>query len=65
MTKRVFGDILITVGVLILTFSFSYLLQNVFEIGGEHITTIFVFSVFIVSLITDGYIWMLSLSSKA
>lgn len=35
MTKRVFKDILIAVGVLILTFSFSYLVQNVFEIGEE------------------------------
>ncbi len=57
MTKRTLKNILITVGVLALTFGFSYLLQNVFKIGGEHITTIFVFSVFIVSLLTDGYIY--------
>ena len=57
MKKRTLRNISITVDVLALTFGFSYLLQNVFEIGGEHITTIFVFSVFIVSLLTDGYIY--------
>ena len=57
MTKRSLRNILITVGLLGLTFELSYLLQRVFEISGEHITTIFVFSVFIVSLFTDGYIY--------
>lgn len=57
MTKRILKNVLITAGVLSLTFVFAYLLQNVFKIGGEHITTIFVFSVFIVSLLTDGYIY--------
>lgn len=57
MAKRTLRNIWITVGVLALTFGFSYLLQNIFKIGGEHITTIFVFSVFIVSLLTDGYIY--------
>lgn len=57
MTKKVLKNAAITVGVVVLTFLFSYLLQTVFEISGEHITTIFVFSVFIVSFITDGYIY--------
>lgn len=56
-TKKALKNIAITVGVLILTFGISYLLQNVFNIGGEHITTIFVFAVFIVSLLTDGYFY--------
>ncbi len=38
------------------TFVISIVLQNVLAIG-EHITTVFVFAVFLVSLFTDGYMY--------
>ena len=57
MKKRILIDSLITLGVMLLTFFVSIVLQKIFEIQGEHITAVFVFSVFIVSLITEGYIY--------
>lgn len=57
MSKNMYKNIGITAGLLLLTFCFSFLLQSVFGIGGEHITTIFVFSVFLISLLTDGYVY--------
>ena len=38
------------------SFGISVILQDVFDIS-EHITTLFVFAVFLVSLITDGYLY--------
>lgn len=49
-------DLLLTVGVLTACFLLSLLFQYHFGIA-EHITTIFVFAVFIVSLFTNGYIY--------
>ncbi|MBE6656828.1 MAG: PAS domain-containing sensor histidine kinase [Ruminococcaceae bacterium] len=46
----------VTVGILTLTYGFGFLLKDVFEIW-EHITTAYVFSVFLISLLTDGYVW--------
>lgn len=57
--KKITGyikDIFITVIILCLAFGISLLFQNVFEVH-EHITTIFVFAVFLVSLWTKGYIY--------
>ncbi len=48
--------ICITAVILCISFCISLLLQNVFEIK-EHITTLFVFAVFLVSLITEGYVY--------
>jgi two-component system sensor histidine kinase KdpD len=55
-TKKAIADTAITLVILTVTFFISMLLQNVLEID-EHITTLFVFSVFIISLLTDGFIY--------
>ncbi|MBQ6905860.1 MAG: PAS domain-containing sensor histidine kinase [Clostridia bacterium] len=54
MKKTVLKDISLTVSILVLTFVFCLILREVFEIG-EQVTAIFVFAVFLVSLLTDGY----------
>ena len=45
-----------TVLILAASFGISIPLQNVFKIS-EHITTVFVFAVFLISLITEGYFY--------
>lgn len=47
---------LITILFLAIAFGFSLLLQNIFNVY-EHITTVFIFSVFLISLFTDGYFY--------
>lgn len=47
-------NILITIIILLMAFGLSVLLQDVLIIQ-EHVTTVFVFAVFLVSLWTDGY----------
>ena len=47
-------NLLLTVLILMLSFGMSLLMQKVFLIE-EHITTLFVFAVFLISLVTDGY----------
>ena len=54
--KKHFKDILLTALLLLVTFGISILLQDVFNIW-EHITTLFVFAVFLISLLTDGYLY--------
>ena len=54
--KKYIKDCLITLAALLITFGISILLQNFLTID-EHITTVFVFAVFIVSLLTDGYFY--------
>ena len=49
-------DLCISLIVLCLSFGISLLLQYVFQVR-EHVTTVFVFAVFLVSLVTRGYIW--------
>lgn len=49
-------SILITTLLLCITFLISIILQNIFNVQ-EHITTIFVFAVFLISLLTDGYVY--------
>lgn len=46
----------ITIIMLCFSFLVSLLLQYVFEVQ-EHITTIFIFAVFLISLLTEGYIY--------
>ena len=49
-------NIALTLGILLSAFGIGILLQNVLAIG-EHVTTLFAFAVFIISLITDGYLY--------
>lgn len=49
-------DTLITIAILCLAFGISLLFQNVFEVQ-EHVTTVFEFAVFLISLWTKGYIY--------
>lgn len=56
MKKQVVKDISITASVLICSFLLSILFQNIFEID-EHITTLFAFAVFLISLWTNGYVY--------
>ncbi len=52
--KRIIKDLTITLFILLATTGISVILQNVLSID-EHITTLFVFAVFIISLVTSGY----------
>lgn len=57
--KKISGyikDSLITIVLLCLSFGISLLFQYIFEVQ-EHITTVFVFAVFLISLLTKGYIY--------
>lgn len=49
----------ITAGLLVAAFAVSVLLQNTLEIP-EHVTTTFAFAVFLISLLTQGYIYGLA-----
>jgi len=62
--KHFLRDLAITVAVLALTFGASLLMQYIFLIP-EQITTTFVFAVFIVALLTDGYFWGVASSLAA
>ena len=62
--KHFLRDFAITIAVLALTFCASLLMQNVFFIP-EQITTTFVFAVFIVALLTNGYFWGVASSVAA
>src|SRR5574344_571501 len=53
---NILRNIIISVAILFLSFLFSLLLQQVFQVQ-EHITTVFVFAVYLVSLTTEGYIY--------
>ncbi len=54
--RKYIKNILLTLLMLAITFGISIALQNVFKIR-EHITTLFVFAVFLISLLTDGYLY--------
>lgn len=49
-------NVLLSLLILAVAFVISIVLQDVFNIW-EHITTIFVFAVFLISIITDGYLY--------
>lgn len=53
---KVIKDIIISITILTISFIISVLFQDVFRVE-EHITTIFVFAVFLISFLTDGYIY--------
>ena len=56
MKKGVLKDILITAVILVSAFFISVVFQNIFEID-EHVSTLFAFAVFLISLWTTGYIY--------
>ena len=56
MCKKRIKNILITVISLICAFGLSLLFHYIFNVQ-EHITTVFVFAVFLISLLTDGYFY--------
>lgn len=49
-------NVLITIIILFISFLLSLLFQQVFEVH-EHVTTVFVFAVFLISLFTQGYLY--------
>lgn len=51
--KKITKNILLSLGIFLLAVVLSILFQKL-EIG-EHITIIFMFAVFLISLLTDGY----------
>ncbi len=55
-TKQIIKDSLITVSVLVLCFALCLVIHNLLQID-EHITTVFVFAVFLISLATSGYVY--------
>lgn len=54
--KKQLKNTLLMILTLVLTFIISIFLQNILTVQ-EHITTVFVFAVFLVSLLTDGYFY--------
>ena len=52
-------DLCITIGILVTCFGLSVLMQDVFDIP-EQVTTSFAFAVFLISLLTEGYVYGLS-----
>ena len=54
MEKNMIKDALITGVILVCAFFLSILFQNVFGVD-EHISTLFAFAVFLISLLTNGY----------
>lgn len=56
MTKKILKNTVIMIGVLVLSYGLGFVMQNVFNIW-EHITTVFVFAVFLISLLTEGYVY--------
>ena len=54
--KKHIKNVLVTVAFLLFAFSTSLLFQYIFNVQ-EHITTVFVFAVFLVSIFTDGYLY--------
>lgn len=62
--RRVIRDVAITIGIQALCFIASLYMQDVFDIS-EQITTSFAFAVFLISLLTDGYIYGLTASAAS
>lgn len=54
--KSYLKNILVTAGILLISFVISLLLQYVFKVH-EHITAVFIFAVFLISLLTNGYVY--------
>jgi two-component system sensor histidine kinase KdpD len=56
LKKSAFVDFLITTAILVSAFFISVVFQNVFGIN-EHVSTLFAFAVFLISLLTKGYVF--------
>lgn len=56
MNRRILKNTAVFIIIFILSYGLGFVIQNVFNIG-EHITTLFVFAVFLISLLTDGYFY--------
>lgn len=56
MGNKYLKSSLITIGALVGAFAISLLFEYIFDVH-EHITTIFVFAIFLVSLFTEGYLF--------
>lgn len=54
--KKIVKDIMFSMVILAISFAISVLFQDVFKVE-EHITTLFVFAVFLISFLTDGYLY--------
>ena len=54
--KSYLKNILITAGILFISFGTSLMLQHVFKVH-EHITAVFIFAVFLISMLTNGYFY--------
>lgn len=54
--KKLLLDLFLSLLILGLCFGAGLLMQNVFDIS-EHVTTAFVFAVFLISFVTDGYLF--------
>ena len=54
--KSYLKNILVTAGILLISFVISLLLQHVFKVH-EHITAVFISAVFLISLLTNGYVY--------
>ena len=56
MKTKILRDIVISVSILVAAFLLSVLFHYVFDIN-EHISTLFAFAVFLISILTDGYLY--------
>ncbi len=56
MNKTIIKDISITIFILISAFFISVVFQDIFGIN-EHVSTLFAFAVFLISLLTKGYVY--------
>lgn len=54
--KSYLKNILVTAGILLISFVISLFFQHVFKVH-EHITAVFIFAVFLISLLTNGYVY--------
>ncbi len=59
MKKSIAKDIFITLLILVSAFFISVVFQDIFEID-EHVSTLFAFAVFLVSMLTNGYVYGIS-----
>lgn len=56
LSRKHIKDILITLSVLLGAFGLSLLFEYIFDVH-EHITTVFIFGIFLISLLTEGYFY--------
>ena len=56
LSRKYIKDIIITLSVLLGAFGLSLLFEYIFDVH-EHITTVFIFGIFLISLLTEGYFY--------